>query len=86
MTTSRIAFPALALVLAAACAPPALAADGAKQREDLAAVIALQGKPCGEVVQVQVLGENDYVASCKDGHRYHVYVSKEGRVVVEPRK
>ena len=73
---------ALALCALAATPPPA-AADDAKQRQDLSAVIALQGKPCGEVVSFVTLGENDYVAACKDGNRYHVYVSKEGRVVVE---
>ncbi len=70
----------------AACAAAALhaaAADDPKQREDLAAVIALQGKPCGAVVSYEVKGDNDYVATCKDGNRYHVYVNKQGRVVVE---
>lgn len=61
---------------------PAFAADDAKQRQDLAAVIALQGKPCGEIVSYSVRGENDFLASCKDGNRYRVYV-KDGRVVVE---
>ena len=61
---------------------PAFAADEAKQRQDLAAVIALQGKPCGEVVSYTVRGENDFTATCKDGNRYRVYV-KDGRVVVE---
>ena len=60
----------------------ALAADDPKQRQDLTAVIALQGKPCGEVVSYVVQGENDFVATCKDGNRYHVHV-KDGRVVVE---
>lgn len=72
--------------LALATALPLAAANDAKQREDLAAVIALQGKPCGEVVKVQTLGENDYIASCKDGNRYHVYVNAQGRVVVEKPK
>ena len=71
-------------VLAAALATmPLLAADEAKQRQDLAAVIALQGLPCGEVVSYVVKGENDYVASCKDGNRYRVNVNSEGRVVVQ---
>lgn len=61
---------------------PAFAADDPKQRQDLTAVIALQGKPCGEVVSYVVRGENDFLATCKDGNRYRVYV-KEGRVVVE---
>jgi hypothetical protein len=60
-------------------------ADDAKERKDLTAVIALQGKPCGEVVKVETIASNDFVATCKDGNRYHVYVNKEGRVVVEKR-
>lgn len=60
----------------------ALAADDPKQRQDLSAVIALQGKPCGEVVSYVAQGDNDYVATCKDGNRYRVHV-KDGRVVVE---
>jgi len=60
----------------------ALAADDPKQRQDLTAVIALQGKPCGEVVSYIVQGDNDFIATCKDGNRYRVYV-KDGRVVVE---
>jgi hypothetical protein len=60
----------------------ALAADDPRQRQDLTAVIALQGKPCGEVVSYTVQGDNDFVATCKDGNRYHVHV-KDGRVVVE---
>ena len=70
--------------LAALCLgmPPALAADDPQQRQDLAAVIALQGKPCGEVVSYVAKGDNDFIATCKDGNRYRVYV-KDGRVVVE---
>ena len=45
-------------------------------------MIALQGKPCGEVVSYVVKGDNDFVATCKDGNRYRVHV-KDGRVVVE---
>ena len=60
----------------------AAAADDPKQRQDLTAVIALQGKPCGEVVSYVAQGDNDFIATCKDGNRYHVHV-KDGRVVVE---
>jgi hypothetical protein len=74
----------LALAFAVFCAPVALAADDPRQRQDLSAVIALQGKPCGEVVSYVVQGENDFIATCKDGNRYRVYV-KDGRVVVEKR-
>ncbi len=45
-------------------------------------MIALQGKPCGEVVSYVAKGDNDFVATCKDGNKYRVYV-KDGRVVVE---
>ncbi len=70
-------------VMAALCAGPSLAADDAALRKDLTAVIALHGLPCGEVVAVARKGDNDYVATCKDGNRYHVYVNAEGRVVAQ---
>ena len=50
--------------------------------DDLTAVIALQAKPCGKVLNATKRGEDDYVATCQDGNRYHVYV-KDGRVIVE---
>jgi hypothetical protein len=50
---------------------------------DLAAVIALQGMPCGKVVSASQLGQDDYVASCENGNRYRVFVNADGRVVVE---
>jgi hypothetical protein len=62
---------------------PALAADDAATRKDLTSVIALQGLPCGEVVSVKTQGENDYIATCKDKNRYHVFINSTGRVVVE---
>lgn len=49
---------------------------------DLTAVIALQGKPCGQVVQAQKRGDNDFIATCQDGNRYHVYL-RDGRVVID---
>jgi len=70
------------LVIACLGASIAVAADDPKQLQDLAAVIALQGKPCGEVVSYTVQGDNDFVATCKDGNVYRVHV-KDGRVVVE---
>ena len=50
---------------------------------DLAAVIALQGMPCGKVVSASQLGKDEYVASCQDGNRYRIFVNADGRVVVE---
>jgi hypothetical protein len=75
-------FAAVASMLCFAASVAATAADDPKQREDLTAVIALQGKPCGEVVSYVVKGDNDFIATCKDGNRYRVHV-KDGRVVVE---
>ena len=80
---------ALSLFLFALVAGPSSAQDKQDKealKKDLTAVIALQGLPCGEVVDVTVLADNDYAASCKDGHKYHVYLNAEGRVVVEKPK
>jgi hypothetical protein len=59
------------------------AADDPAVLRDLTAVIALQGQPCGQVVSATKQGDNDYVAACKDGSRYRVFVNAEGRVVVQ---
>src|SRR6185312_3360193 len=49
----------LALSIACIGVSAALAADDPKQRQDLTAVIALQGRPCGEGVSYSVQGDND---------------------------
>jgi hypothetical protein len=74
---------ALTISMAALLAAPSLAADDAATRKDLTSVIALQGLPCGEVVSVKIQGDNDYIATCKDKNRYHVFVNSTGRVVAE---
>jgi hypothetical protein len=51
--------------------------------KDLAAVIALHGLPCGNVVSARQQGKDDYVASCENGNRYRVFVGADGRVIVE---
>jgi len=51
--------------------------------QDLTAVIALQGLPCGKVVTARQQGQDDYVAECQDGNRYRVFVNADGRVTVE---
>jgi hypothetical protein len=71
-----------ALAIAAALVATA-AADDATVKKDLTAVIALQGLPCGQVTEVRTLGDNDYIASCQDGNRYHVFVNAQGRVVAQ---
>ena len=59
------------------------AASDVKAAQDLTAVIALQGKPCGQVVSVTVRGEDDYLATCQNGNRYRIFVNEDSRVVVE---
>lgn len=71
----------------ALCSGLSLAEDPASSTvsvaQDLTAVIALQGLPCGKVVSVRQQGENDYIASCEDGNRYRVFVNADGRVIAE---
>lgn len=80
--TKNAAFWLVAYALTVLPASPAGAVDTA---QDLAAVIALQGKPCGQVVSFDKLAENDYLAHCASGDVYRVYVNEESRVVVEKR-
>lgn len=81
--STRVKAWASSAVLTAVLAGPSLAADDASVQKDLTAVIALQGLPCGQVVSAVRRGDNDYVVSCQDGNRYRVFVSPEGRVVVQ---
>ena len=78
--TTGLALAALPAMLIAA--PVCVADDGAFGK-DLMATIALQGLPCDKVVASRRNADSDYVATCKDGHRYHIYVNTAGRVVVE---
>ena len=71
------------LVLLALFAAPSLAGDDEALKKDLTAVIALQGLPCGEVVNVIVQAESDFAVTCKDANKYRVYLNDTGRVVVD---
>ena len=77
---------AQSLLVAAVFAVPSFAADDEAVKKDLTAVIALQGLPCGEVVEATEQAKDDYAVSCKDGNKYRVYMNAAGRVVVEKRK
>jgi hypothetical protein len=77
---------AQSLFVAALFAVPSFAADDEALKKDLTAVIALQGLPCGEVVEVNEQAKDDYAVSCKDGNKYRVYLNAAGRVVVEKRQ
>jgi len=81
--TTRVKGWALAGVAATLMAGPAVAQESAAVLNDLTAVIALQGLPCGQVVGATKQGENDYIASCQDGNRYRVFSNAQGRVVVQ---
>lgn len=62
---------------------PLQAQDDARVSKDLATVIALQGQPCGGVIEFSRLGENDYLATCQSGDRYRVFTDAAERVVVK---
>jgi hypothetical protein len=72
----------MAVLAATTVTGTGFAAD-ANFAKDLKATIALQGMPCDRVVNSKRNGDSDYVASCQDGNRYHVYVNPQGRVIVE---
>ena len=72
-----------ALLLMALTFSAASLADDAGLGKDLAATIALQGMPCNKIVDAKRNADSDYVATCQDGNRYHVYVDPSGRVVVK---
>jgi len=58
-------------------------ADDAAIGKDLKVTIALQGQTCDQVVDVKRNGDSDYLATCKDGNRYRVFVDAQGRVIVK---
>jgi hypothetical protein len=70
------------VVLMALGSTGTVAAEGPSSGEDLKATIALHGLPCDQVVDSKRNADSDYTATCKDGHRYHIFVDASGRVVV----
>jgi hypothetical protein len=71
------------LLTISAVAATSLRAQAPSIGQDLAATIALHGKPCDAVVDSKRNSDSDYTATCKDGHRYHIYVDSTGHVVVQ---
>ncbi len=65
---------------------PGIAAAQVSTAQDLASVIALNGRPCGTVAQYEKRAENDWNVTCSGGQRYRVYVDASGRVKVDPRR
>jgi hypothetical protein len=74
------------IFLAALFALPSFAADDEALKKDLTSVIALQGLPCMQVVTVKTQAENNFLVTCKDENKYHIYMNDKGRVVVEKSK
>lgn len=71
------------LVMLVLSATRAALAEGPSSGQDLQATIVLNGQPCDQVVGVKRSADSDYVATCKDGNRYRVFVNPQGRVVVQ---
>ena len=74
---------ALMVLMTAVFTGPSRAAEDPALLKDMTSVIALLGLPCSQVVSVIKKGDNDHVATCKDGNRYRVFLNAEGRVVAQ---
>ena len=83
MLSERVSIWILAALLAALSSLPARAAEDAALLKDLTSVIALLGLPCGQVVSARRLKDDDHVDTCKDGHRYRVFIDAQGKVVAQ---
>jgi hypothetical protein len=79
----RIVVPVSGVTIGLASAFVHGAQQQASMGQDLAATIALHGLPCNKVIESKRNGDSDYVATCQDGNRYHIFVDKQGRVVVQ---
>jgi hypothetical protein len=73
----------LAALLTALSSLPVRAAEEVALLKDLTSVIALLGLPCGQVVSARRLKDDDHVATCRDGHRYRVFINAQGKVVAQ---
>ena len=69
--------------IAASLVTQAQAAEDASLLKDLTSAISVLGQPCGPVVSAARQGENDHIATCKDGNRYRVFINPQGRVVAQ---
>jgi hypothetical protein len=65
------------------CPPCALRAAEPSLGRDLTATIVLQGQPCDKVTDSKRNSDSDYMVTCHDGNRYHVYVDAQGHVIVK---
>ena len=49
-------------------------------REDLLLIVETLGKPCGEVIEYELVNELEYEIHCESGDSYTLSVSDVGRV------
>lgn len=68
---------AVGLVLEAGCASEEPPRDLDPIGQQLDAVAALHGWPCGGVTSYQSLEAHRYQATCRDGHNYEVYLRED---------
>ncbi len=83
MLNLRASIWVLAALLTALSSLPVRAAEEVALLKDLTSVIALLGLPCGQVVSARRLKDDDHVATCRDGHRYRVFINAQGKVVAQ---
>lgn len=74
---------ALIFTFAALFAGPSAAAEDPALLKDLTAVIMLLGLPCDQVVSARPQADKGHIATCRNGKRYRVFVSAEGKVVAQ---
>jgi len=79
----RIPKNVLPTAIAMTLAIPAMGANRVSIGDDLKATVVLHGFACDEVTSKKRNGDSDYLVSCKDGNRYHVFIDSGGRVAVE---
>jgi hypothetical protein len=73
----------LALAALICCGAQLASAQDVSSTKDLLATIVLNGQSCDQVVDSKRNADSDYLATCKNGNRYHVFVNPQGRVVVQ---
>jgi hypothetical protein len=74
---------ALGLTTMSAVCTPVWSANDSAIGKDLKATIVLQGQPCDQIASTKRNADSDYLVSCKDGNRYHIFVNAQGRVIVD---
>jgi hypothetical protein len=81
--TLRAPVPVWILLFAGFFAGPSPAAEDVTLLKDLTSVIMVLDMPCGQVVNARRQADRDYIASCRNGDHYRVFVNVQGRVVAQ---